>query len=198
MAAAAPVAAVDVVRRRRRPPRESERPRESEAGLWGPPPRHSGMAHCLLLWTLPAAAALSASTPRAAAPPPVPAPFAGPGIGLAPIFTDHAVLQRAPAVSAVYGVVVGDSHATGVEVTVVAQDVSLWGGSGLSYTVEAEHVERVNASYFRWKAALHPTAAGTGSYSIRAACVGCLTSSIGSANITDVVYGDVFVCAGRK
>jgi hypothetical protein len=150
----------DVVRR------ESPRPRESEAGLWGPPPRHS--------------------------------PFAGPGIGLAPIFTDHAVLQRAPAVSAVYGVVVGDSHATGVEVTVVAQDVSLWGGSGLSYTVEAEHVERVNASYFRWKAALHPTAAGTGSYSIRAACVGCLTSSIGSANITDVVYGDVFVCAGRK
>ena len=91
----------------------------------------------------------------------------------------------------VYGVVVGDTHATGATVTVTSED-------GESYSVKAEHVERINATYFRWKAALHPTAAGTGSHTIAAACVGCHSSSIGSARAHDVVFGDVFVCSGRE
>ena len=119
-------------------------------------------------------------------------PFAGPGIGLAPIFTDHAVLQRAPALSAVYGVVAGDAHATGAVVTVTPDCVD-----GTSYSVPAEHIDRVNATYLRWKAVLQPTAAGTGSYTIVAKCIGCQSSSILSDRVRDVVFGDVFVCSGR-
>ena len=95
--------------------------------------------------------------------------------------------------SAVYGIVVGDSHATGATVTVTSDTED-----GTTYTVKAEHIERVNATYFRWKAALQPTAAGTGSHMITAACVGCQSSSIGSARAHDVVFGDVFVCSGRE
>ena len=142
-----------------------------------------------------AIAALQAHTSAFAQPPPdVPPPFAGPGIALAPIFTDHAVLQRAPAVSAVYGVVVGDPHATGAVVT-VTPDVD--DGTRSSYSVAAAHIERVNATYFRWKAVLQPTAAGTGSHTIAAKCVGCQSSSILSAAAHDVVFGDVFICSGR-
>ena len=126
-----------------------------------------------------------------AQPPSVPPPFAGPGIGLAPIFTDHAVLQRAPAVSAVFGVVVGDSHATGATVTISSD------ADGTSYSVAAEHIERVNATYFRWKAALRPTESTAGSHTISAACIGCQASSIGSAQARDIVFGDVYVCSGR-
>ena len=128
-----------------------------------------------------------------AQPPAVPPPFAGPGIGLAPIFTDHAVLQRDPAVSAVYGVVVGDPRATGAVVT-VSSDTN----EDIEYSVVAKHIDRVNATYFRWKAALQPTAAGTGSHTITATCVGCHSSSVASAHVHDVVFGDVYVCSGRE
>lgn len=134
----------------------------------------------------------ASSSAAAAQPPPTPPPFAGPGIGLAPIFTDHAVLQRAPAVSALFGVVVGDSHATGAMVAVTSD------ADGTSYSVAAAHIERVNATYFRWKAALRPTAAGGGSHTITATCVGCLASSTGSAAVRDVVFGDVYVCSGQS
>jgi hypothetical protein len=96
-------------------------------------------------------------------------------------------------VPAVYGIVVGDPHATGATVTITSDTED-----GTSYTVKAEHIERVNTTYFRWKAALQPTAAGTGSHTITAACVGCHGSSIGSARAHDVVFGDVFVCSGRE
>ena len=118
--------------------------------------------------------------------PPAPPPFAGPGIGLAPIFTDHAVLQRAPAVSAIYGVVVGDPHATGANVTVASE-------AGTSYTVVADHIERMNATYFRWKAALRPTPPDAGAHTISAACIGCHASSIRRASAQDVVFGDVYL-----
>ena len=144
---------------------------------------------------LSATAALAIRACSLAQPPPpaVPPPFAGPGIGLAPIFTDHAVLQRAPSISAVYGVVVGDPHATGAIVTITS-DV----GDGASYSVAAKHIERVNETYFRWKAALQPTAAGTGSHTVTATCVGCQSSSIVSSRVRDVVFGDVYVCSGRE
>ena len=98
------------------------------------------------------------------------------GLSLATIFTDHAVLQRAPEAAAIYGVVRGEPHATGVNVTVSS--------SAGSYSVAATHLDRVSSSYVRWKAALRPTAAGTGSHSITATCEGCSAAS--SASIHDV------------
>ena len=98
------------------------------------------------------------------------------GLSLASVFTDHAVLQRAPQAAAIYGVVRGEPHATGVNVTVSS--------SAGSYSVAATHLERLSPSYLRWKAALRPTAAGTGSHSITATCEGCSAAS--SASIHDV------------
>ena len=80
-------------------------------------------------------------------------PFAGPGIAFAAIFSDHAVLQRSPQVSSVYGVVIGDAKAAGVSVAVTPSS------GGGAYTVQAAHFEVVNATYMRWRAALKPTAA---------------------------------------
>lgn len=154
------------------------------------PPLVEGKEEMALLG---ATAALAIRVGFFAQPPAVPPPFTGPGIALAPIFTDHAVLQRAPSVSAVYGVVVGDSHATGAVVSVTAD-----GDEDTSYSVTVKHIERVNATYFRWKVALRPTAAGSGSHTVTATCVGCQNPSIISARAHDLVFGDVYVCSGRE
>lgn len=82
----------------------------------------------------PAAAANAAIGPPL---PPHPPPFAGPGVAFAAIFSDHAVLQRAPEAASVYGVVVGEPKATGVTVAVTPS-----GGGGSSYTVTATHLTR--------------------------------------------------------
>ena len=113
-------------------------------------------------------------------------PFAT-GLSLANIFTDHAVLQRSPSTPAVYGLVSGGF--SGVNVTVTPDS-----NPELSYTVEAQHIERVNDTYSRWKAALRPEDAGTGSFTICATCVGCPPTSQQTETIRDVVFGEVWVC----
>eukprot|EP01051_Picozoa_sp_SAG22_P008348 SAG22_NODE_631_length_8376_cov_43.396037_5_plen_239_part_00 len=149
------------------------------------------MATCLchLLLLLAALQVPVAADPRVIDPPPTPPPFAGRGVHLASIFSDHAVLQRAPATAAVYGVVLDDAGATGVTVAVASD-------SG-SYIVRAQHWEMVNTTYYRWKAQLRPTEAGTGAHTITATCVGCATTAA-SATVHDVVWGDVWVCSGQS
>ena len=109
------------------------------------------------------------------------------GASFAGVFSDHAVLQRAPAKAAVYGVVVG-SPSPSVTVTVTAEGGA--GGSGEAYSVDAA-IDVVNATYSRWKAFLKPAEAG-GSYTVAAACTTC-TAPNGTATrtISDVVFGDV-------
>eukprot|EP00729_Bicosta_minor_P028326 gene28326-35022_t len=105
-------------------------------------------------------------------------------------FTDHVVLQREPAKSAVYGVVIGATPSTIVSVT-VAGDVA-----HTSYTVAAK-VEVTNKAvpsgkYGRWKALLTPQAAG-GNYTISVACTNCANTT--SSTLYDVTYGDVWFCS---
>eukprot|EP00038_Savillea_parva_P007103 m.167831 g.167831 ORF g.167831 m.167831 type:complete len:674 (-) comp12884_c0_seq1:903-2924(-) len=93
-------------------------------------------------------------------------------------FTSHAVLQQAPAKSAVYGTVAANN--TSPKVTVTVNEV---GGS--SYTVTA------TVANGGWKAFLQPTKAG-GNFSIFA------TDGTSTVNITDVTFGDVWYCGGQS
>ena len=131
-------------------------------------------------------------------------------------FGDRMVLQRAPAAAAVYGFL-DTAAATGVRVTVSAGGVPL-------YSVDAEL--NVTAQAFgdgwgarpcpkaacppydmdtftpfayplpTWKALLQPAPAG-GNYTITAVCTGC-NASAPPITISDVTFGDVWVCAGQS
>jgi hypothetical protein len=84
-----------------------------------------------------------------------------------------------------------DGNPTGVNVSVTPE-----GHPDLSYSLPAQHFERVNASYFRWKAALRPTASSTGPHTISVSCVGCTFPA--EASIRDIVFGEVWFCAGQS
>jgi hypothetical protein len=105
------------------------------------------------------------------------------GTNFAGVFTDHVVLQRAPAKAAVYGVVIGEMSELGSMGTV---GVSVTVSGSASYTVEAEHVDVVNATYARWKAFLKPAPAG-GEYTISAKCSGCNNTT--AKTLSDVTFG---------
>lgn len=146
------------------------------------------MAPLLLLLVLPALA-LGKMCPTC---PPTNPPFCSVncsgGLFFASAFGDHVVLQRAPAAAAVYGVLVGAGGGSSVAVSVAPSD------GGAAYTVQAAHVDRVNASYSRWKAVLPPTAASQPGASVK------ITATAGkySATLKDVVFGDVWICSGQS
>lgn len=101
-------------------------------------------------------------------------------------FGDNMVLQQAPAMAAVYGTL--GTNGTAVSVTV---------SGPTTYTVVA------NISGTTWMAYLKPTAAGDASpgksvdsYTITATCTGGASTTV--ANITNVVFGDVWYCAGQS
>jgi hypothetical protein len=115
-------------------------------------------------------------------------------IGFADACGDHMVLQQQPAKAAVYGPVgnVQSGQKPVVEVTVI--------GGSTSYTVPASIVETPSVTAFApttayavsWKAFLKPTQAG-GTFTVIAKCTaGC----VGSANISDVTFGDVWCVHG--
>ena len=136
----------------------------------------------------------------------------GGSLNFSNVFSDFAVLQMAPARSAVYGYLGTNATkggATTVTITVTgaanaakssgsssafdstASASSLSSSASSSYTVQAT----VNADRGTWKAFLKPTAAG-GSYSIKAACAG--GGCTGGAEIKSVTFGDVWYCAGQS
>ena len=97
-------------------------------------------------------------------------------------------LARTAVFAAVYGVLVGAGGGSSVAVSVAPSD------GGAAYTVQAAHVDRVNASYSRWKAVLPPTAASQPGASVK------ITATAGkySATLKDVVFGDVWICSGQS
>ena len=106
------------------------------------------------------------------------------------VFSDHAVLQRGPSKSAVYGVVFGAQPAT--EVDVVVASVSGSGDVTDSYTVKAVVMltDRTypGGRYAQWKAFLKPAPAG-GNFTITAGCSSCQNTTAKAA-IADVTFGD--------
>lgn len=120
--------------------------------------------------------------------PPAPWPNAAAGLNFSAVFSSHMVLQQAPAKAAVYGNVppsASTSDAVGVAVTVLSSDPS-----EASYTVQAA------VAAGRWKAFLRPTPQTGASYTITAACSAPCTGT--SVTLRDVVFGDVWYCAGRE
>lgn len=111
------------------------------------------------------------------------------------VFTDHAVLQRAPQKAALYGVVIDHSGALS-ETTAVAVTLSD-ATTSKTYNMTAQHIELVNNTYARWKAVLEPMAAG-GNYTITASCPKCSGNATNSSSLKDIVFGDVWFCSGQS
>ena len=93
------------------------------------------------------------------------------GALFAKLFTDHAVLQRAPASAAVWGFA-----SPGAPVDVA------FNGATLHAVADAGGA---------WRVALPPTPAG-GPYALRA------NSSAASQAIADVLFGEVVLCSGQS
>jgi hypothetical protein len=127
------------------------------------------------------------SPPPALPLPPAPWPNAAPGFNFSEAFSDHAVLQRAPALASVFGNT-GSADDAGVAVSVTVTP-STGGGT---YTVPA------SVAGGRWRALLKPHAdsARAVTFTITATCVGCGASAV--VTIADVVFGDVYFCAGQS
>lgn len=143
-----------------------------------------------------------------APPPPPPSLYWGYDAG----FGSRMVLQRAPAAAAIYGYL-DTAGATGVKVTVSSNGVPLYSvdavlnatnqpfgdGWGARPCPKASCPPYDMATFTpfttplpSWKALLQPTPAG-GNYTITAECTGC--SATASLSLTDVTFGDIWVCA---
>ena len=96
------------------------------------------------------------------------------GALFAKIFTDHAVLQRAPAAANVWGFV---SPGAAVDVQ--------FAGKTLSAVADASGT---------WAVALPPTAAG-GPYTLSA---NASDASVAPQTIVDVLFGEVVLCGGQS
>jgi hypothetical protein len=136
--------------------------------------------------------AVQPHTPPPPSPPsaPAPPPFAGhcnsSDICFSWALGSSMVLQRAPAKAAVYGTLAGAASSA---ISVTVQRLVDGRPTGSPYTVPATVVAGAGGNA-TWKAFLKPTAAGEpGSYTITAKCAsGCS----GTAQISDVVFGDVW------
>lgn len=120
--------------------------------------------------------------------PPAPWPSAnGTGFNFSVVFSDHVVLQQAPAAAAVFGQTGGPAGgAAAISVTVTPS-------SGSPYTVPAV------VAAGRWKALLKPTpdTQGAVTFSITATCASGCTGAA-SVTLSDVAFGDVWYCAGQS
>lgn len=115
------------------------------------------------------------------------------------VFGDHAILQRSPAISAVYGTVAGSVSIEKTHVVVTVIDMA-----SNSYKVNATlmHIDEKSGNA-TWKAFLKPTVAyiddssTPGSrISISVQCFGC--SNTTSNSIHDILFGDVWFCSGQS
>lgn len=121
--------------------------------------------------------------------PPAPWPNApGSGFNFSVVFSDHIVLQQAPALAAVYGVTGTSGAGASVSVTVTPS------GGGQPYTVPAAVADG------RWKALLQPTpdSARAVTFSIAATCASGCTGNVSTVVLNDVVFGDVWYAAGQS
>eukprot|EP01050_Picozoa_sp_SAG11_P021627 SAG11_NODE_3889_length_2165_cov_0.903679_1_plen_139_part_00 len=136
----------------------------------------------LLALLLPAPALLQLAL---AAPDPQDPPFDLSRALFSGAFSDHAVLQRAPKSSSVFGTATADATVT----------VLLTGPNGYSYTsAPAPVASSADAAvHGTWKVVLPPRPAGFG-YTVEARCSGC--SNATTATIEDVGFGEIWLCSG--
>jgi hypothetical protein len=164
----------------------------------------------------PAAVALRAATAR---PTPVPPPPQVLLFSFDSAFGDSMLLQRAPAMAAVYGFLDFNASMAGAVV-----HVTLTPDSGAPTTVQATlnstvqtfgpdwGVRNLNASecpgclppfnpwntpLASWKALLPPQPAG-GNFTVTAVCTGCNALGPSTISLSDVTFGDMWYCTGQS
>jgi len=103
------------------------------------------------------------------------------------IFSDHGVLQRAPARAALFGTAAAGAHVT----------VSVAGPNGYAHTTPQTVVASTSdpAIHGTWKVLLPARPPGVG-YTITARCDACDNAT--AASLTDVAFGDVWLCSGQS
>lgn len=111
--------------------------------------------------------------------PPAPWPSSTPCFGFSPVFSDHMVLQQAPAAAAVFGNT-GTPTSDGVAVVVTVTP-----STGAPYSVNATVTDG------RWKALLQPTPDSNSAttYSITAVCGSSLPPNSGVITVLEAMYG---------
>jgi sialate O-acetylesterase len=122
----------------------------------------------------------------AAQPDPQDPPFELSRVLFSGAFSDHAILQRAPQSSSVFG-----TATIGATIT-----VTLSGPGGYHHAATATVVTSDDpALHGTWKVLLPARPAGLG-YSIEAACRGCVNGT--AATLTDIGFGDTWLCSGQS
>jgi len=112
------------------------------------------------------------------------------GLYISNVFSDNAVLQREPAVSAIYGDIVGLTEPCLLVVGIADQD------SGNYYQARSElRAPAPDDGTVWWKAWFEPTPAG-GRFTITATCQG--KDSRFFAMIKNVTFGMVWFCSGQS
>lgn len=117
------------------------------------------------------------------------------------VFSDNVVLQRLPARSAVYGVVIGASLSTSVTITVSDRSSAIKRKASYSRAASFVNVDATSSTaagglYATWKAFLSPTSPG-GNYSISVSCEECVNSTMKST-LYNVTFGDIWFCSGQS
>jgi hypothetical protein len=121
--------------------------------------------------------------------PPAPWPNPAPGFNFSSTLSDNMVLQQMPAAAAVFGNT-GASADAAVRISVTVTPSS---PSSKPYTVPA------SVAGGRWKALLSPTPSdGTTTYTVTATCSAGCPGSPASVSLHNVVFGDVWYCAGQR
>ena len=146
------------------------------------------MAPSALLAATLALSAAAAADARNAPLGPVDPPFDATRVLFSTVFSDHAVLQRAPQQAAVFG-----TATPGAAVT-----VTVAGPDKFSFTSPPTPVAQGTgdpAIDGTWKVLLPARPAGFG-YSVTASCAGCSTSA--PATLLDIGFGDVYLCSGQS
>ena len=134
-------------------------------------------------WRAPPAAARIdvGGAPRPRFPPPPPPP--PPGVHFASVFSSNAVLQRAPARAALYGVVWPPPASFKIMVTLVP---AIDGKTAFAADVVGNGT---------WKVLLPPAPAG-GNFSASASCTSCTNTT--GPTLYNLTFGDVWFCSGQR
>lgn len=139
-----------------------------------------------LVFLLSGAGAAAALAGRQAPLGPVDPPFDLTRALFSSVFSDNAVLQRAPQRSAVFG-----TATPGAAVTVTLAGPQPFSAPPVVVTSSADP-----ALHGTWKVVLPARAAGFG-YSVTAMCTGCANSTSAPATLANVGFGDVYLCSGQ-
>ncbi len=104
------------------------------------------------------------------------------------VFTDHAILQRAPSQAQVYG-----TATPGASVTVTLTGLGGYHYTSAPVTVATSSDPTISGT---WKVVLPARPAGL-NYTVEAKCInGCPNTT--SVTLSDIGFGDVYLCSGQR